>query len=1762
MKNWNDKATKKSASRTILSIITALVLVLQVFGIPGVKVADKELTSYEKAMAALPGWVNANGDELTATNGNVSNNLGRSTYNSLTFDSTGNPCIAWDDNTSGNSKIYFARWNGSSWVNVSGAILSATNGNMSNISNSTNPSLAIDSSGNPCITWTEDILGNLEIYFSRWNGSNWVNASGATLTALNGNVSNNSGYSFCSSLVLESTGNPCIVWHDNTPGIHEIFYAKWDGSTWVNVSGATLTATNGNVSKNTGFSYAPSLALDSSSNPCIAWYDWTPGNSEIYFARWNGSSWVNVSGVGLNATNGNVSNNSGYSSVPSLQLDSAGNPCIAWDDNTPGNYEIYFARWNGSSWVNASGEGLNVTNGNVSNNSGYSDYSSLQLDSAGNPCIAWENDTTDNKEIYFTRWSVGTPQPTSNQWVNAANVQITTSNGVVFNTPGNSIAPNLVIDPKSSNPCITWSDDSTGNYEIYFAKWNGSIWVNVSGSPFSTNNGNVSNTPGDSYNGSLVIDSFGYPCISWSDDTRIYGYSDIYFTRWNGSSWVNAMGIKFTSINGNISNNPGSSWDPQLIIDSFDNPCIAWTDKLLGKDVIFFARWNGSSWVNISGVTLTATNGSIISNNSYSCDTPKIQLDKAGNPNIAWRGTMLPEYKPNVYFAKWDGSTWVNVSGIPLTNTYTNAFVSVNGCNGTLDLVLDTLNNPCIAWDNNFEIFYTRWSGTSWINVYGSNLSSSNGIVVKSLNWQTCPSLVNSSSGYPWISWGESKPGTTISDKFIIAKWNGNIWTNVSNETLSNTNGNVSNDTGISSGGSLSIDLINNKPCIVQINKLFGQSDIFFAKWNGTPQQPQPTSGIKEFIKEVDTNGDGIFDDNLKPVSEGQILRYKLTVVFDKKGVSGEISDIIPENTEYVGMEDGYKKPFSTYSDGKEWEMVTSSNEPDNKYARRNGAYLRWSVNSDDGLRQEFVYKVKSISGSNVLNKPMTGTSMKYDNKYLGVLSSFNVNSFPAIFNNQENQCSSSNIITNPSDNCKNLIIKEPIEDQFLTMGCGMNVRWDVPSDVKLFDKLNIYVFAYDKNGNDVLLSYNWEYVSERLLNIVIDRAQWWDNDLFKDCNPGDSLKGYMIVDYFSGDSNGNYSVKNTTSVKINLTKWPVLNYAKWADPFADLDNGERWPIIFINGINPFGRGNETLLWDDILNFLKKSPMDLENKLRSFKPYIFSYDSHEPYINTDFQKIAFVGKELNREIKRNKLYNDKGLYIVAHSMGGLVARSFMAEKFDVVPDKFCGDYVTRLITLATPHHGAYDYSRLASTSTGYVNDMIKDDFENSYLNCQNPFLWTLNKPIDEKLLFRDKLVVLGTNKDEVVPINSALFAKDILKPRTSLANRCVDKFEDIKGSILQTIITGLNFSNSAHISLCRSAEAMQEIKKSLHAPIILVNCYTEPGKAIIEVNGKAFGDWQGKTKLPISIMFENIPVKGEILWSDKQVVTTLTPAKKLNNTKKFDMLFNNVTINQAISNVIVNMVIEGNGKPSSISEDTPLANSTTIDEESYLNKSGVALSVWPSKSQLVKGESVEFTIKARNTGTSELTNVDIISNIPRELEFVSSTLKGVMGKNKLRIQLSKLMPKETTMFKVVCKLDESVYIPEDSGLWMLYSANLSTGTNINTSASAIVKYFTRKPTENLSMNIIWKGVNTKTNEAKAGNPITLTIDVNGGSMPYHLTIDWGDGSDKEKKTWNKMLDPKPVFNKTYDNPGDVQVSITCVDAYGKTTSVTRTLHIR
>lgn len=1336
----------------------------------------------------------------------------------------------------------------------------------------------------------------------------WENVSGQTLTVTNGNMSSNSSSSIYTSLVMDKSGQPCITWEDNAVGNYEIYFAKWNGTSWVNANGTTLTATNGNISNNLGSSFDSSLALDSNGNPNIAWEDNSSGgNREIYFARWNGAAWVNANGITLTATNGNVSNNSGGSQYPSLAIDSSDFPNIAWDDSTPGNYDVYFARWNGSQWINANGITLTATNGNVSNKNGVSDYPSLKLDSSGKPFISWE------------------------EYV-----------------PGQS--------------------------EIYFARWNGTSWVNAAGQILTTTNGNMSNNTSDSRFSSLEIDLSGNPCIAWQDSTPDY---DVFYAKWDGSQWVNAQNQALTATNCNVTNNNSSSYDPSLVINKSNIPCITWADDSSGNFEICYTEWEGFQWVSIQGQTLNSTNCNLSNNNGQS---------------------FIP-------------------------------------C-----LDLDNFDNPCVVWEDNTP----------------------------------------------------------------------------------------------------------------------GNKEVYFARWHGVPQ-----SDVDKFIKTVDTGGDNDFDDELSKVSIGDEIRYKLSITFTKPGVAGEIMDFVPEGTAYLGMESGHKTPTCSYSDGKDWLYYSKNTEPDNKYAKRNGAVLKWKLNSDDGLSQEIIYKVKVTTNFNEDLATMGNFSLHGKTSAQNYTDLKVVKAYESVFNSQSTQASFySNSLISPA-NSLDLEITDPIKDQWWTIGTGMNIRWNPPV-VNPKDNLTFSV-KIDTDKDNVpdteMLSFFYPTpIGKGYACVVIDRSTWENKKPLKESEPGDSFAGLLTVKCLKWDAQSHTWIATITkTVNIKITKFPVLNYAAWADPdYGPTRYDNRHPLILIHGLSPLNPGGESQLWDTLLNFLKQSPaVSIYGK--KFKPYIFQYDSGDTFWGGANSKgIEAVGKQLLREIKRNYIdleyaQNEGGLYLIGHSMGGLVARSFMREPMQENKKNgpFCGDGVTRLITLATPHHGS-KYANFFSplTFSQFIDELKWDDYVNKFSNSNNVFLKNLNNPQNKHLLFEDKIIAFASSYDKVELDSGMFFTSPLISDLKYHTNRSIDF-----GYLDCSSFVEYNTSGT-HFSMAKDQKVLNSIKQFLHAPIVSIESSIKRDYLSLTINGQGFGDRIGKTSFRIVSLQPIVrsPIVGSMEWSNERITLSITIPDK-NNSKDayYDLMQvkNKLQTNQY--KIVIN--IEGNGVESSTSEDFPSANIVEIEPV----KKDVELNLIPSKSVYCRGDTINMKLRIRNNSKLKISNPQLSLVFPKELVLLSSRPQGSASLNKWSINIGNLNGGSVFEAELKFKLKEGYSIPEH-GINLSFTSSF-TSSDINPLQDyTTVKYISCAGTESISMTINWTGFNTKNNIAKAGEEISAKVMPEGGSSPYEIVIDWGDGT-KEKAS-EITSENYPTFKHTYDKSGKYTITITCTDQYGKQCVVTRKITVK
>jgi len=348
---------------------------------------------------------------------------------SLALDSSGKPVMAWNEYDGTSNNIYVKRWDGTAWQQVGATFLDA-NTNKDAFS----PSIALDSSGKPVVAWRETDNTSYNIYVKRWDGTAWQQV-GATFLDANTNQS----ASF-PSIALDSSGKPVVAWSETDGTSFNIYVKRWDGTAWQQV-GATFLDVNTN--KSVG---SPSMALDSSGKPVVAWGESDGTSDNIYVKRWDGTTWQQVGATFLDA------NTNKYAREPSIALDSSGQLVVAWSESDGTSNNIYVKRWDGTTWQQVGATFLDAN----TNKSAYEP--SIALDSSGKPIVAWDEADGTSDNIYVKRWDGTTWQQVGATFLDA-------------NTNKYARDPAIALD-SSGKPVVAWTEDDSTSNNIYVKRLN------------------------------------------------------------------------------------------------------------------------------------------------------------------------------------------------------------------------------------------------------------------------------------------------------------------------------------------------------------------------------------------------------------------------------------------------------------------------------------------------------------------------------------------------------------------------------------------------------------------------------------------------------------------------------------------------------------------------------------------------------------------------------------------------------------------------------------------------------------------------------------------------------------------------------------------------------------------------------------------------------------------------------------------------------------------------------------------------------------------------------------------------------------------------------------------------------------------------------------------------------------------------------------------------------------------------------------------
>lgn len=378
-------------------------------------------------------------------------------------------------------------------------------------------------------------------------------------------------------------------------------------------------------------------------------------------------------------------------------------PHVIWHEQISGIYQIIYRKKISGVWKNAKGDG----NYDIIGHSGSEVRSAkLLLDQNNNPHIIWEDSSSENREIWYTKWD---PTYNSDQgaWVKTNG---TPGNDNVSNTTQISQLPQFDLYYETSTgrviPHVVWVEYiSSGNDDIYYATLDGSNnWQKE----------NIVSTTRNSSNPKIKVDSSGVPHVAWSQAMSGSGNPpDVWYTKKVSGGWKKADG---TSGYDNLSSSSGAqSLIYQFVLDQGapQNPHVFWND--VGN--LRYTRWTpGIGWTRADRTTLGYDMlGGIYDSSSFL----DVDFDTNNLIQVFWEtsgsNTNFIKQNPSGIWTCADNNPGVYclVAPQPVESEY---YLNLG--------ISKTDNNPNLVWSHqtgpNYQIYYSKWNNTTWARLDGA----------------------------------------------------------------------------------------------------------------------------------------------------------------------------------------------------------------------------------------------------------------------------------------------------------------------------------------------------------------------------------------------------------------------------------------------------------------------------------------------------------------------------------------------------------------------------------------------------------------------------------------------------------------------------------------------------------------------------------------------------------------------------------------------------------------------------------------------------------------------------------------------------------------------------------------------------------------------------------------------------------------------------------------------------------------------------------
>ncbi len=340
-------------------------------------------------------------------------------------------------------------------------------------------SVAMDSSGNITVLWSQGIGLSNSLFTKRYDATGGWDAMVTPITSAN---------VMDPKVLMDNSGNTTVIWRENLGTRFIVTSIRYTSGVW---DGSSVE-----IEFNTTDSEDVQMAMDNNGNVIAVWIQSDGSKKNVWANRYVADgSWGTEELIGTTDL--------GDANSPEIAFDASGNAIVVWHQNNGLASDIWFNRY-------VSGLGWTVAEKIETDDANSAMFPEIAMDDSGNAIAVWyQTDGTQNNTV-TNRYDVGT-----DTWGTAALIEDDNSGDV-------DGRPQIIMD-SSGNAIAAWRQHDGSQYNINYNRY-------VAGTGWGISTLLETNDLGDPTGIKFALDNNGSVVATWYQQTT-GGYYNIHSNR-------------------------------------------------------------------------------------------------------------------------------------------------------------------------------------------------------------------------------------------------------------------------------------------------------------------------------------------------------------------------------------------------------------------------------------------------------------------------------------------------------------------------------------------------------------------------------------------------------------------------------------------------------------------------------------------------------------------------------------------------------------------------------------------------------------------------------------------------------------------------------------------------------------------------------------------------------------------------------------------------------------------------------------------------------------------------------------------------------------------------------------------------------------------------------------------------------------------------------------------------------------------------------